>query len=326
MLYLNEEAITKLQPTWEVALDVIEKAIATWSRDDYAQPIKPYLRYNNLENRIIAMPAFLGKPFEVAGLKWIASFPSNVQKQLPRAHSLTILNDSLSGKQIAIINSSRISGIRTAAVSGVVLRAFVGALPFRKFKIGIIGFGPIGKLHLNMVEEIVSSRAEQISIYDVNETVRKQIMEYFPDYRIVNHWQEAYRDADILITCTTSSESYIDELPKKGSLHLNVSLRDYHPEIVMASSHLIVDDWEEVCRENTDIERAHKTLGLEKHHTVSLKEISLKGYFESLYRSEHFNKNFVMFHPMGMALFDLALAKYYYDIAIAQGEGVVLDD
>src|SRR5437868_6909463 len=124
MLYLNEQDIANLTPPWKLAIEIIEQAVEVWSKGDYAQPTKPYLRYNNLENRHIAMPAFLGGAFQTAGLKWIASFPKNIEQKIPRAHSLTILNNSNTGKPSAIINSSLISGIRTAAVSGLLIRLF----------------------------------------------------------------------------------------------------------------------------------------------------------------------------------------------------------
>lgn len=55
------------------------------ANNEFAQPIKPYLRYNNLKNRIIAMPAYAGGECDMAGIKWIASYPDNIN-QIGRAH------------------------------------------------------------------------------------------------------------------------------------------------------------------------------------------------------------------------------------------------
>ncbi len=44
-------------------------------------------------------------------------------------------------------------------------------------------------------------------------------------------WEARYDDADVFVTCTVSPAAYIDRRPKPGSLQLNVSLRDYKPEV-----------------------------------------------------------------------------------------------
>ena len=69
-----------------------------------------------------------------------------------------------------------------------------------------------------------------------------------------------------------------------------------------------MDDWEEVCRENTDIEFFHKECGLEKSRVKSIADVVEAIDFFS-------NKSNVMFSPMGMAIFDLAISKYYLDLA-----------
>src|SRR5207247_11227568 len=56
--------------------------------------------------RIIALPAYLGKDFDVAGLKWIASYPANIQRGFPRASAVLVLNNSETGYPFAILESS----------------------------------------------------------------------------------------------------------------------------------------------------------------------------------------------------------------------------
>src|SRR5215467_9885851 len=53
--------------------------------------------------RIIALPAYLGGGFDVAGLKWIASYPRNIQRGLPRASAVLVLNDTQTGYPFAIL-------------------------------------------------------------------------------------------------------------------------------------------------------------------------------------------------------------------------------
>src|SRR5580693_5366620 len=104
MKYLNEQDIQAIGINWTKIIDVISSGVDAIRNMTYAQPVKPYLRYNDMTNRIIAMPAYIGSPFNVAGIKWIASFPGNVARGKPRAHSVIILNDELTGEPISIIN------------------------------------------------------------------------------------------------------------------------------------------------------------------------------------------------------------------------------
>lgn len=312
MLYLNEEDVKNIQPSWETLLGIIENAIDIWSFGHFSQPLKPYLSFENPKNRIIAMPAYLGRSCNSAGIKWIASFPENIQRGMQRAHSITLLNNADTGEPLTMIQSSSLSGIRTAAVSGIILRRFVENIPSKTMHIGIVGFGPIGELHLKMITELIETHIDSIKIYDVREEIRNKIPSCA---RAVNTWQEAYEDADIFITCTTTADPYINILPKSGSLHLNVSLRDYTSNILKKCAHIIVDDWDEVCRANTDIERTHKAYGLQKKDTVDLRHFCKENYFKTINQKAFLESEFCSFHPMGMAIFDIALAKYYYSQA-----------
>ena len=130
MYYLNSQHLDTIGRNWKDLAKVIEKAIICLGNQEFAQPVKPYLRYKDKVNRIIAMPAFIGGDINFSGIKWIASFPKNFQKGLKRAHSVSILNEADSGVPVCTINTTLISGIRTAAVISIgtaTLAAFIGA-------------------------------------------------------------------------------------------------------------------------------------------------------------------------------------------------------
>ena len=54
MRYLNKNDILSIGMNWNETIDVIEKAVRSLNDKDFAQPVKPYLRYRDLTNRIIA--------------------------------------------------------------------------------------------------------------------------------------------------------------------------------------------------------------------------------------------------------------------------------
>lgn len=322
MLYLNENNLKEVGVNWTQLVDVIEHAVKCLGNDDFAQPIKPYLRYRDLTNRIIAMPAFIGGDFDVAGIKWIASFPGNIHQGIPRAHSVVILNKAETGQPVAIINTALLSILRTAAVSGLMLRYFDQARSPENVGLGIVGFGPIGQYQVRMAADLLGDRLSKVTIYDLR-PVDKSIVDFLPKEKVevAQSWEQAYEDADVFITSTVSKAPYIDKPPKKGSLQLNVSLRDFKTSIYdHVKDSIIVDNWEEICRQKTDVEMMHLEKGLQKEHTKSIIDMvvdnCMKGYTAEMP---------IMFNPMGMAVFDMALGAYYVNEAKKNSIGQELE-
>ncbi len=322
MLYLSTKDLLTIGIDWKKCTDSINGAVQCLYEKDFAQPVKPYLRFRDLTNRIIAMPAFVGGSVNMAGIKWISSFPGNINKQLPRASSLVVLNDVNTGVPLSVINSSRLSAIRTASVTAFMLNRFLTARGGdRSLVFGMTGFGPIGQMHLEMIQSLAGQRVQEVLIFDLRpidlsvipSAIRSKI-------RIVKSWQEAYVPADVFMTCTVSKERYIDLQPKPGSFHANVSLRDYGSSVLKQVPCQIVDDWTEVCRENTDVEAAHKEWNLTEADCLTIADFAIDNPLKRLGKEES-----AVFHPMGMAVFDLAIAGQFYASAIEKGIGTTLE-
>jgi ornithine cyclodeaminase len=321
MLYLNEKDLTKIGQNWNATIDNIEQAVHCLHNKDFVQPVKPYLRYRDLTNRIIALIAFVGGKINLAGIKWIASFPDNINHGLPRAHSVVILNNADTGAPVGIINTALLSIVRTASVSGLMLRHFLKARPMNNIVVSIMGWGPIGQNHYKMVADILKDKLAKIYLYDLREIKTETITGPHKGKTIVaKSWQEAYREADVFITCTVSKAPYVDEKPKAGSLQLNCSLRDYKVSILDHTKAIIVDDWVEVCREKTDIEMMHKERGLKEEDTKSIVDVVCNNCLTGYPKAEA-----IMFNPMGMAVFDVATGRYYLDLAKKMGLGLELE-
>jgi N-[(2S)-2-amino-2-carboxyethyl]-L-glutamate dehydrogenase len=321
--YLNKKDILHIGSDWSALLSIILKATGCISRKEYSQPVKSYLRYNDLKNRIISMPAYIGGEFATAGVKWIASFPGNLHHDLPRAHSTVLLNDAATGVPKAILNSALISGIRTAAVSGALIDKYIGALEFPEkcLNFGIVGFGPIGRFHLDMIGSMFFDCIDQVFLFDLNPRLLDDIPDHLKDKVVIcDSWKAVFNNASIFMTCTVSDCRYIDAVPRASSLHMNISLRDYEVSFFNHVDMVIVDSWEEVCRENTDIENAHKAFGLGESAVITLSDVLCDGAMKNI------ADRVVMFNPMGMAAYDVAIAHHYYEQALQMGLGMDLED
>lgn len=322
MVYLNEADLKNLGIDWVKNIAVIKEAVWCLSKKEFVQPLKPYLRFDNSKNRIIAMPAYIGGNFHVAGIKWIASFPKNIENGVPRAHGIVILNDADTGQSLATINTPLLSIIRTVSVSGLVIQYFDQIKKLKKINIGIIGWGPVGQTHAKMCHELYGNKIENVFIYDIHPIDKNSIDPTLQAKSIVTkNWREAYLNADILITCTVSESRYINEKPKNGALILNISLRDFCANTYQyIKDAIVVDDWDEVCRENTDIEMWSKQVGLKKDDTHSIVDIVCNNYLESIPGEKP-----VIFNPMGMAIFDIAIAQHFLKMATLRNIGVTLE-
>lgn len=306
MLIQDESSIQRIGINWQKNISLIKDAVKCLANDDFAQPVKPYLRYRNPKNRIIAMPAFVGGDINLAGIKWISSFPGNIEQGVPRAHSVVVLNDAGTGQPVGIINTPLLSIIRTASVSGLVMKYFMEARQPEAITVGMTGFGPIGQYHLKMCLDLFGDRIKKFKIYDLREIDPALIAD--DRIEVVSSWEESYLDADVFMTCTVSDAAYIDKKPKAGSLHMNVSLRDYKTSVYdWFKEAMFVDDWEEVNREKTDIEMMHLEKNLQEKDTQSIVNMVVDNGF-----SKYAPETPIMFNPMGMAVFDIAIGSYYY--------------
>ena len=88
-------------------LDARTREIVAAVRDAYTEhangrsflPHSVFVRFPGREKeRIIALPGYLGGDDEIAGIKWIASFPGNVQSGLSRASAVMVLNSMETGR------------------------------------------------------------------------------------------------------------------------------------------------------------------------------------------------------------------------------------
>lgn len=322
MLYLNDEHIRNIGWDWFRLTDIIRQVVALQDQGETVHPLKPYLRFGDPSNRIIAMPAYVGGGLQLAGIKWIASFPKNRIAGLPRAHNTIILNDTNTGKPRGFLKSSLLNGTRTAAVSGVMLRSYLEAREPGSVSIGIVGWGPVGRLHLEMCAALLGSRLKQVYLYDLEPIQLDSVPEDLRSRTVIeSNWRQVYRQSDVFLTCTVSDHRYIDERPREGMLLLHVSLRDYQPESIRHLQALVVDDWQEVCRENTDLEQLHLRYGLQQQDTKDLADVVLRQGLNDYTASEP-----ILFSPMGLGIFDLGVAGYYLEQAEQLGLGTVLED
>lgn len=105
----------------------------------------PEMPVDGPDRRFMAMPAYLGGKFDMAGMKWYGSNCANKEKGLPRSVLMLTLNDKDTGAPLAYMSANILSAYRTGAVPGVGYKYF--AKEDAKV-VGIIGPGVMSKTSL----------------------------------------------------------------------------------------------------------------------------------------------------------------------------------
>jgi ornithine cyclodeaminase/alanine dehydrogenase-like protein (mu-crystallin family) len=116
-----------------------------------------------------AMPAFLPGTdtqgsLDRLGMKWVLGFPDNGALDLPAISGLLLLNDPATGLPVGILDAGPITAQRTAAVSGVAIRAWAPRVGDRAPRAAIIGAGVQGHSHVPMLGHVLPGVA--LVLYD----------------------------------------------------------------------------------------------------------------------------------------------------------------
>jgi len=306
-------------------IQIVREAYLAHADGRSVNPDSYFLRFpGKPDSRIIALPAYLGNGFNVAGLKWIASYPANVQRGFPRASAVLVLNSYETGYPFAILESSIISAARTAA-SAVLAAHWLSGQSCRARSLGIVGTGFIARYVYEFLVE-TGWTIEEVWLHDrsplesekfKNTTCRA---ERHRTVSVVADVAQLVRACDLILFTTVASTPHINDatLFEHNPVVLHVSLRDLAPEILLRSQN-VVDDVEHVMKASTSPHLAEQKTGNRSFVTGTLADI-MSGR-QTVNRSRP-----IIFSPFGMGILDLAVGKWVYDQAVAVGQDLRLSD
>ena len=175
----------------------------------------PEMPVDGPDRRFMAMPAYLGGKFDMAGVKWYGSNCENKEKGLPRSILMLTLNDKDTGAPVAYMSANILSAYRTGAVPGVGFKYF--AREDAKV-LAIIGPGVMSKMALAAamavrptIETVKVKGRGKASLDKFIESAKKE----YPQLTIyaVETIEEAVKDADIVSAATSSPTGDPAEYP-----------------------------------------------------------------------------------------------------------------
>ena len=229
--------------------------------------------------RIIALPAYLGNGCGVAGLKWIASYPANVQRGFPRASAVLVLNNYDTGYPFAILESSIISAARTAA-SAALAAYWLNGLSRRAHSLGIVGTGFIARYVYDFLVD-TGWEIEDVRLYDTSPAESEKFRsttcrpERHGAVTVAPDVEQLVRACDLIVFATVAKTPHIVDpaLFEHNPLVLHISLRDLAPELLLKSQN-VVDDVEHVMKANTSAHLAEQQTGNRSFVTGTLAAIA----------------------------------------------------
>lgn len=154
-----------------------------------------------------AMPAFLrggDAAGDRLGMKWVLGFDGNGALGLPAIHGLILLNDAATGVPTAILDAGGITAERTAAISGVAVRAFAPPVTGRAPRAAVVGAGVQGRAHLPVLGHLLPG--VEVALFDrAPERAERLAAEAaavpgIRTARVAATARDAVRDADVVVT------------------------------------------------------------------------------------------------------------------------------
>ena len=306
-------------------------------------PEFPNMPKNGPDRRFMAMPAYLGGKFDMAGVKWYGSNVENREKGLPRSILMVILNDKETGAPKAFLSANLISAYRTAAIPGVGVKL----LAKKDAKVlGVVGPGFINNITIETFAALrptldtlkIKGRGQK-SIDSFIEFTKKECPQ-IKNITVCDTLEEAVRDSDIISMTTVvrddvASFPYINgEWVKKGALISMPSAARFDDEFLAKKCKLVVDNaklyeaWEEeypyptypqvqiVGTKFTDL--VHDGL-IQASDIIDITDV-----IQGKHTGRESDDEIIVYSVGGMPVEDIAWGGTVYRNALAKGIGVKL--
>lgn len=269
-LYLSEPDMIKAGvKNMDQCVEAMEDLLVTLNKGDYvmagvnhnshgAQVIFPDdpqfdgMPKNADDRRFMAMPAYLGGKYQMAGMKWYGSNCENKTSGLPRSILMMMLNDKDTGAPLALMSANLVSCYRTGAIPGVGAKYLA-----RKDSetVTIIGPGVMGRTcllaFLSVCPKITTVKVKGRglrSLHAFEEFVKKECPQ-IQQVIVCDSMEEAVKDSDIICVTSTAPVKEIDfpyiaeDWVKKGALICLPSAARFDDDFLINRCKKVVDNY-----------------------------------------------------------------------------------
>lgn len=269
-LYLSEPDMIKAGvKNMDQCVEAMEDLLVTLNKGDYvmagvnhnshgAQVIFPDdpqfegMPKNADDRRFMAMPAYLGGKYQMAGMKWYGSNCENKASGLPRSILMMMLNDKDTGAPLALMSANLVSCYRTGAIPGVGAKYLAGK---DSETVTIIGPGVMGRTcllaFLSVCPKITTVKVKGRglrSLHAFEEFVKKECPQ-IQQIIVCDSMEEVVKDSDIICVTSTAPVKEIDfpyiaeDWVKKGALICLPSAARFDDDFLINRCKKVVDNY-----------------------------------------------------------------------------------
>ena len=321
VLILSHDEVVRLLPMTE-CIEAMEEALAALARGEVHQPLRMVTKPASARGVMALMPAFQAGTEPTFGLKAICVFPGNAAIGKDAHQGGVLLFSGITGELRAMMNASAITAIRTAAVSAVATRVLARA---DANDLAIIGAGVQAHSHLEAMTTVRSIRRARVAarrFENAQAFAREMQAKITFPIEAVPTPEAAVRDADLIVTVTTSRDPVIKREWISAGVHINAigtfspSAREVDTE-TMAAASLFVDRRESALNEAGDYLIAARESAIGPDHIkAELGEVLIGAHQGRTSPAE-----ITLFKSLGLAIEDLAAASLAYRKAQQQAVG-----
>lgn len=313
-LVLSKKEVVSLL-TMKDVIRVVEEAFRDWANGQGSMPPKAYLQVKDGDFR--AMPAALPG---AAGMKWVNVHTGNPAKGLPTVMAVLIYNDPVTGYPLSVMDATDITGFRTGATAAVAS----SYLAKKDAKIlGVIGAGRQAYTQIIAHREIFNLR--EIRVYDIFPKAVEKLGQSLPGYPVKASTPEQVMQADIISTVTPARAPVVKREWVRLGTHINAigadaeGKEELEPAILRMAT-VVVDDLRQASKAgeiNVPISR-----GLYRADEVYA---ALGDIINGKMKGRTSDRQITIFDSTGVAIEDVAVAKFLYENARQKGIGLTLN-
>ncbi|MBL8958300.1 MAG: ornithine cyclodeaminase family protein [Gemmatimonadetes bacterium] len=317
-LIVSHDDVVRLLPM-AACIDLMGETLGALTRGEGLLPLRTVLRLPGQRNMFATMPAVLGPSI---GAKVITVFPDNEGTPYESHIGVVLYFESTNGRLLAIIDASSVTAIRTAAVSGLATRWL--ARPDAR-TLGILGSGVQAMTHLEAmcaVRDFSTIRVWSRHHPNALAFAERAAATLGRTVEVVPRAEDAVRGADVVCTTTGAREPVVRGEWLAPGAHLNAvgasvaTARELDSEAVRRAR-LYVDRRESVMAEAGDFLIPREEGVVDNTHIVGeLGELVL-GRVPGRRSADEVT----IFKSLGLAVEDVASARFIYERAEALGTG-----
>jgi ornithine cyclodeaminase len=306
MKYFDSDAIGKAAPIhmWVTAM---EQAFIDTARGVVEVPKRVHI--DRGQNTLLLMPCFGSTYFST---KLVSVFPKNLLKKEPMIYGSVILNDGHTGRPLAVMDGSKLTAMRTAAVGAVGIKYLA---PESASTLGIIGLGIQGFHQALFACEQRAIKTLRIMDHSKEAMTRftERFNAFFPEISVIlcNSAEELCSASEIIITATGSHHPVV---PERGAWWVGktiIGIGSYKPDMrefpdqLLKSLNQVFVDTRVALEETGDLVEPLKRGLIDEAQVILLSDLILNGV--------KISGETRFFKSVGMAAFDLYGAKLVFE-------------